>query len=305
MQYQFGGISVAKVHELDSGLPLGMVFPEIRGEDLKRLRGWYEGVELTDEPATSEIRLSCHSYLVRTNGTNILIDTCNGNDKERVIPFAHRLDSPYLRNLTEAGVQPEDIDVVLCTHLHCDHVGWNTRLDNGTWVPTFPNARYLFTRLDYEFFSRHQDDAVHGPAYTDSILPVVERGLAHLIETDALVTRQLGDGVWLEGAPGHSPGSCLVHAQAGGELVVFSGDCFHHPIQLVRPDVHFFADHDPVEAAQTRKRLFETHSDASTVLFPAHFRGTSGGRIRRDGDAFRFEFLPPVDAGEKLTSAGR
>jgi glyoxylase-like metal-dependent hydrolase (beta-lactamase superfamily II) len=291
MGFQSGRLTVNKIFELESALPLSMVFPQIGAADLQQLKSWYWSDELTEDPATAAIQLSCHSYLLQIGGQNILIDTCNGNDKDRVVPFAHQLHTGYLDGFRATGVDPKDVDLVMCTHLHCDHVGWNTRLENGRWVPTFPNARYLFTRPDFEFFARHEDP-VHSPAYRDSVLPVVEHGLAQIIETDHVVQKQIGDGVWLRGVPGHSPGSCVVQAQAGGELVLFSGDVFHHPLQLVRPDVHFFADEDPVMASAARSALFAEYADTAVTLFPAHFPRSSGGHIARNGSAYRYHFLP-------------
>ena len=287
-----GGITIDKVFEMQADMPIRMAFSDLSREDLAGLRRWYDSDELTDDPETALIRISVHSYVLRSGGMNILVDSCNGNDKTRSVPFAHQLNTPYLELLAAQGLRPQDINLVLCTHLHGDHVGWNTRLENGRWVPTFPNARYLFTRRDHDFYATQQHEALHREAYDDSILPVISAGLADLVDADHLVQHQIGDGVWLQPAHGHSPGSVTIHAQRGGREAVFSGDAFHHPVQLVRPSMHFFADEDPVEAAQTRARLFDLHADADTVIFPAHFPGRSAGQIRRDGSAYRFEFLP-------------
>ncbi|HUI58647.1 MAG TPA: MBL fold metallo-hydrolase [Steroidobacteraceae bacterium] len=290
MQFRAGKLTVRKIFEMEAAMPISMTFPQITSADLARMRRWFWSDQLSEDATKCALPLSTHSYLLQVKGQNVLIDTCNGNGKDRVIPFANQLNTPYLDRLRAAGAAPEDIHLVMCTHLHCDHVGWNTRLENGRWVPTFPNARYLFTRVDFEFFRTHQEP-VHAPAYQDSVLPVVEHGLAQLVETNHVALNEIGDGLWLQGMPGHSPGNCVIHARSGGELVLFSGDTFHHPVQLVRPDVHFFADEDPVMAVESRTRLMNEHADTATTVFPAHFPHTSGGRILRDGEAFRFQFI--------------
>ena len=294
MELQLGELKIQKIYEMQFGLPMSMVFPQIQAADLAALREWYWSEELSPVPESAEVRMSVHSYVLQSGGKNILIDCCNGNDKPRDIPpFANKLQTDYLKNFKATGLTPEDIDVVLCTHLHGDHVGWNTRLENGRWVPTFPNARYLFTRADYEYFGRHTNHPIHGPGYLDSVLPVMEHGLADLVDTEHVVEHEIGTGVWLQPSPGHTPGNCMVHAQRRGDLAIFSGDTFHHPIELVRPDTLCFADEDAALAGDTRKRLFAQYADSSTSFFPAHFGGVSGGHIRRHRDAYRYEFLKP------------
>ena len=286
-----GRLSVSKIHETQADMPMLMALPELDRSDLAGLRRWWRSEELTEEPQTSMIRLSVQSYVLRSGGLNILVDSCNGNDKARSVPFAHMLQTPYLALLAAEGLRPEDISVVLCTHLHGDHVGWNTRLENGRWIPTFPNARYVFTRRDYEFFSTQTTEALHREAYEDSILPIVEAGLADLVEPDHIVQREIEDGVWLEDAHGHSPGCVTVHARSGGDRAIFSGDVFHHPVQLVRPSMPFFADEDRAAATAARLKLLQAHADTDSVFFPAHFPGRSAGRVLRDREGYRYTFL--------------
>jgi glyoxylase-like metal-dependent hydrolase (beta-lactamase superfamily II) len=176
-----------------------------------------------------------------------------------------------------------------------DHVGWNTRLENGQWVPTFPNARYVFGRRDYEFFSKQTHEAHHREAYLDSIMPIVDAGLADIVESDHCVHREIEDGVWLQDATGHSAGCVVVNAQRGGMQAAFAGDVVHHPIQMVRPDTPFFADEDPALACVTRERLFNQWADSGAVVYPAHFPDEPAGRIHRVRGHFRYEFLNPRD----------
>lgn len=292
MQVQrIGHLEVHKILELEQAAPMTMAFPDIRAEDLIQLGGWYTDPYLTDQPHTAQMNLSVHSFVVRCRDRNILIDTCNGNHKNRTIAFAHMLETPYLERLAAAGFAPKDIHFVLCTHLHGDHVGWNTRLHDGRWVPTFPNARYVFTRPDVEFFGRNGEEPFHGEAYADSVRPIIEAGQAHIVEPDHRAHTELEEELWLSPAPGHSPGSCLIHARSAGVEGIFSGDLFHHPVELVRPGMAFFADHDPVLTAQTRTRVFETYAESAVRFFPAHFAEPTAGFIRRHRDAFRFQFI--------------
>src|SRR6185312_3605205 len=171
------------------------------------------------------------------------------------------------------GLRPEDIHLVMCTHLHFDHVGWNTRLQNGRWVPTFPNARYLFGKRDIEFFSAQRHEATHREAFEDSVAPILDAGRADIVDVGARVHREIGDGVWLEDASGHSPGNLCVIAECGAERAVFSGE-------------------DPSKASATRHRLLDQYADSGAVFFPAHFTGTSAGCIERQRQGgLRYRFL--------------
>lgn len=288
-----GRLTVRKVVEMESGLPLPAMFPAVNSADLATMARWWRDPGFTTEPAGSTLMLSMHSYVISLDGANVLIDACNGNCKQRSLPFINMLDTPYMANLEAAGVSPEEIDLVLCTHLHFDHVGWNTRFENGRWVPTFPNARYVFGKRDYEHWASQHEDALHHEAFMDSVLPVVEAGLAEIIdvESETPVFQAIGDGIWLEPAFGHSPGCCVIHAQAGGAKALFWGDVIHHPIQLVRPELPLMFDHDPALAATVRQTLLNRVADTDTMCFPAHFRGNSAGHVRRDGSRFRYDFV--------------
>ena len=289
---QLGQLRVERVVESDAIIPMPMALPQIGAADLAALREWFWDDALHPDPAQAGLKISVHSYVLRVDGRNILIDTCVGNDKKRCVPFADNLQLPYLANLAAVGLVPEDIHVVLCTHLHGDHVGWNTRLANGRWVPTFPNARYLFGRRDVAQFSQPKEGDWHHEAYADSVAPVIDAGLAQLVDGSERVHLEIGDGVWLEDASGHSPGNYCIHARRGGQHAIFSGDCFHHPVQVARPDVAFFADEDPPAASATRTRLLRGHADRDVVFFPGHFTGRTAGRVRTRADGrMWFEFL--------------
>jgi glyoxylase-like metal-dependent hydrolase (beta-lactamase superfamily II) len=223
--------------------------------------------------------LSFHSYLVRTPRHTVLIDSCVGNDKDRggFAPF-HRLQTPWLERLERAGVAPDQVDFVLCTHMHSDHIGWNTRLLNGRWVPTFPRAKYLFARREYErslAAYRAADSDFRAPAYADSVLPVVESGQALIVEDD----HALDDSMQLEAAEGHTPGNVVIRLRSLGESAVFSGDVMHHPIQVRHPQWSAAFCEDPVLSAVTRRAFVEQHADTGTWILAAHFPDPTAGRI--------------------------
>ena len=287
-----GRLSVSRVYEGDAVIPLAVALPSITDEDLARLKNWYWDADLADTAGRAGMRISVHSYVLRVDGRNMLVDTCCGNDKQRSLAAVSHLQSSYLENLERSGLRPEDIHLVMCTHLHFDHVGWNTRLKDGRWVPTFPNARYLFGRKDLEFFSTQRHEATHREAFEDSVAPILDAGKADIVDIGARVHREIGDGVWLEDASGHSPGNLCIIAECGAERAIFSGDCFHHPIQIARPDAAFFADENAAKASVTRQRLLDRYADSGAVFFPAHFTGTSAGLIERQmqGD-LRYRFL--------------
>ena len=293
---QLGRLRISKVLEMDAGgPPMSMALPDLKGADLERLATWCSLPDLTSDPNTTPLSLSMHSFVIQVDGQNILVDACNGNDKQRCVPPVNDLKTPYLENLAAAGFRPEDIHLVMCTHLHFDHVGWNTRLENGRWVPTFPNARYIFGKRDYDHWSTQEieEEFVHRQAYEDSVLPIVQAGRADIIDVDnpVAVHREIGEGVWMEPAFGHSPGCVLIKAQSAGAPSVFWGDVIHHPVQMIRPELSMPFDYDPAAAVRVRQQLLADIADSDTMCFPAHFRGTSAGHVHRDGNAYRYQFV--------------
>jgi glyoxylase-like metal-dependent hydrolase (beta-lactamase superfamily II) len=294
--YSLGSITIHKVTEFAHlPTPLAASLPGVTAQDLIAARAWLQDPFLGEDLAAAQLALSMHSFVVQSGGRNILIDTCLGNHKPRQpLDFAANLDRPdYLDNLARAGLRPEDIDYVLCTHLHFDHIGWNTRLQDGHWVPTFPNARYLFSREDYEDLLVNREAVpLFGRAFEDSVLPVVAAGQAEFVDDGHALDLELGRGVWFERAPGHSAGNCVIHARCGDARAVFCGDVIHHPLQVMRPELCVVpGDAEPELAARTRRRLIEACADTDTVLMPAHFLDPTAGRVASTQDGFRYNYV--------------
>ncbi len=288
---RIGDVQVSRVVDMEGGFAQPVfLFPDANAEAMAAQRSWLEPGFL--DPANGELIMSFHAFVLKTPRHTILVDACIGNDKERPNREGwHRRDGPFLANLLAAGVRPEDVDFVLCTHMHADHVGWNTRLVDGRWVPTFPNARYIFARTEYEHWQRvikkSDGETVNHGSFADSVLPVVEAGKAVMVDTD----HQIEDGIWLEPAPGHTPGNVVINiAGTGGARAVLAGDVMHHPVQLAHPDWSSRFCGDPGQSHRSRRALIERHADTPTVVLTAHFAAPTAGTIVSAGDAFRFSF---------------
>lgn len=249
---------------------------------------------------------SLHSWLVVTPRHTILIDTATGNDKPRpYAPVLDRLHEPYLERLAEAGVHPEDVDYVLLTHLHADHVGWNTHLAGGRWVPTFPNARYVFSGVERAYNEALADGrapsgtgkpgAALGPAirtpspgvYDDSVRPVIEAGLADLIDIDG---GEFLDGLSFLPTPGHSIDHASIRLVSQGREALFAGDVLHHPLQVHAPSLNSCFCEFPEAALRSRRRALEHAAERDATVFTTHFAETSAGRVSRAGDRFTWSF---------------
>ncbi|WP_040608915.1 MBL fold metallo-hydrolase [Pseudooceanicola batsensis] len=284
----FGAARIDKITDLDPFvLPATLLLP---GRDLSELQG--EAALLCPHHVDFDagtLLISVHSFLLRVNGLNVLIDTCVGECKPRPrrADWDNRRATGYLERLAKAGVRPEDVDIVMCTHLHADHVGWNTRLEDGRWRPTFPNARYVMGLHELEHWQAEEaaaPGAHNHAAFADSVLPIVEAGLAETV-TDGF---SLSQGMDIIPLHGHSPGQIGLVLEGGGNgRAVFCGDAIHSPVQVFRPDWSSGFCHDPAQAAKTRKDLLERAAEEDLLLLPAHTRSAYGFRIRRDGNGHR------------------
>lgn len=278
--WQIGDVSVTKVTEMEKFWPFSALLPG--GEDLADSHPWLKPDFLSDD---GRMILSIHALVVRSEGMTIVVDTCCGNSKERPgAPAFDNLDTEFLARMSDAGVHPDEVDVVVCTHLHVDHVGWNTTLVDGAWVPTFPNARYLFVQAEYEFW--RAEPQKYGPVFEDSVAPIMDAGLADIVGSDHRITGE----VRLESTPGHTPGHASVVIESGGSTAVITGDMTHHPVQFAHPELASSADWDQAMSTATRHEAYGRWADGRLVI-GTHFGGRTAGVLTSQGDAYRFD--PP------------
>ena len=243
------------------------------------------------DAASGKVISSIHGWLVKLSGKTILIDTCSGNGKARALPLLkrfHMLEFPFLDNLAAEGVLPENVDVVICTHLHVDHVGWNTRAQDGRWVPTFPNARYVFGKAEFEHWTQGDGPRLfpeNVAVIEDSVLPVAEAGLVDFVAPGD----EILPGLTVEAAPGHTATQLAVkYAGADGGFIC-SADVLHQPIQIYKPELNSCFCEDQDAARATRRRALEFCANTGALLLPMHFGPPHAGFVRRDGAGFRFE----------------
>lgn len=285
VRFKIGQTVATRVEEIiDRSFDFRLFFPLSTDEDIARNLDWMAPGHY--DPTTGRLLLSMHSWLIDTGRTKILVDGCIGNDKERPgRPDWCNLDTPFLERLASAGARPEDIDFVLCTHLHADHVGWNTRLIGGRWVPTFPNARYVFARKEFDYWQAQfasDSNGHHLAGYRDSVLPIVEAGQTLIIDDYA----EIADCLVIAPAPGHTPGHVAIWLESGDESAVFTGDIIHHPVQLRMPVWSCFGCKDQLEASVTRRKVLEECVERDAALLPAHFMAPFGGHIKRAGAGY-------------------
>jgi glyoxylase-like metal-dependent hydrolase (beta-lactamase superfamily II) len=295
---RIGEITIDRIIEQEGAfLPALDVLPALTPALLEENRHWLEPTALD---ATGNLRLCVQSFIVRTPHHTVLIDSCIGNDKPRPARpnWNMKSDDRFMRGLSAVGLGVSDIDFVMCTHLHVDHVGWNTRLQDGRWVPTFPNARYVFTQTEYAYWEQ-QHALAPVPVFADSVLPVMQAGRAELVGSE----HALGDHVRLLPTPGHTPGHVSVMLRGGAPgagkfgtdtpAAVVSGDLIHSPLQARYPELSTRFDVDMAAAAVTRRAFLERFCDTETVCCMTHFPSPSVGRLTRWGGGFRCEALEP------------
>ena len=278
-----GDIEIFSVVEMDLFMPPTGLIPDATEDALARHREWL-APDYLDE--NGSLIVTIRTYVVRTERHTILVDTGFGNDKTAGIPPTGQRRGDFLENLRAAGVSPDAVDMVVCTHLHIDHVGWNTRLEQGRWVPTFSKARYLFGRQDWEYFSANQAAVGAGRDVIDeSVRPIVEAGLVDLIDG----THAIEDGVIIEPMRGHTPGQVSLRLTSNGKEALMTGDLMHHPVQCAEPDWNSVACADAELARTARRRFLERYADSDVLILTAHFAAPTGGRIVTAGDAWRFQ----------------
>lgn len=269
LRWQIGDVRISRIVEIEGASPGTFFFKEATPEKLLQ-HAWLKPHFLTDD---GRLIASIHAFVIESAGRRIVVDTCVGNDKPRDVKAWNMRKGRFLEDMAEAGFPRESIDTVLCTHLHVDHVGWNTLLKDGKWMPTFPNARYLIGRKEWDYWKNEQggDKVVRD----DSVRPILEAGLADLVESDHRITPE----VFLEPTPGHTPGHCSVRIRSNGLDAVITGDLMHHPVQCAEPSWASNFDVDPEAARATRKTFLERYKDGKTLVLGAHFAAPTAVKI--------------------------
>jgi glyoxylase-like metal-dependent hydrolase (beta-lactamase superfamily II) len=282
--WQIGDVKISCVVEFKSAVPYdpehGMIIgatPEVLAQ-IPWLKPKYVSRE-------GHLLMAVQAVLVEAPGLKLLVDTCVGNDKPRRMTRNIGLKTGFLQRLESAGWSRNDVTTVVCTHLHIDHIGWNTTLEDGHWVPTFPRARYLMARKEYEFWAQEEEDDEQVVAMGDSIQPLFDAGLVQLVEPDHVLSPE----VRLLPSPGHTPGHVCVAIESQGQRAIVTGDMMHHPCQIARPELlaRFDSDHDA--ALATRRRLLAEWVDQPVLVVGTHFVAPAGGFVRSDGGGYRFE----------------
>ena len=281
LSWQVGEVKVTRVLELEATGGTRFLLPQATREAVREI-GWLSP-HFADEEG--RLRLSIHALVVETPGRRIIVDTCLGNDKERDIPTWSRLQTSFLSDLAAAGYPRESIDTVLCTHLHVDHVGWNTMRVDGRWVATFPNARYLMGRAEYDYWRSEEAGAedLARSHFHDSVEPVWDAGLVDLVETDHRICPEVS----LEPTLGHTPGHVSVRIRSQGQEALITGDFIHHPCQLAHPEWAPPVDFDPAASTATRERMFASLAGTDVLVIGTHFTAPTAGRVVADGSVWR------------------
>ena len=276
LRWQVGAVRITRVQELEAP-GMRFIVPQATLDNLAGIP-WLTPFLAPNGDAMGSV----HALVLEVAEQRIVVDTSVGNNKERRIPSWNKRQGPFLTQMTEAGYPPESIDTVICTHLHTDHVGWNTRWVEGRWVPTFPRARYLVARSEWEHWSQSEEHWTQ-IVMADSVRPIFEAGLVDLVEVQHVVH----ETIRFEPTPGHTPGHVSVHIASEGDEAVITGDLVHHPCQFACPEWGSSADTDPVQADRTRKAFMARYADTPTLIIGTHFAGPTAGRLVRDGEAYR------------------
>jgi glyoxylase-like metal-dependent hydrolase (beta-lactamase superfamily II) len=277
--WTIGEVRVTEIVELTTTSAAHWLLPDATADRVAEI-DWMVPHYATPE---GKVHMTIRALVIESDGRRIVVDTCLGNDKQRPVEAWNMLSGPFLQDLTAAGFPPYTIDTVLCTHLHVDHVGWNTQLVDGEWVPTFSNARYLFAETEWDHW-RREDSGMDVVLRADSIQPVIDAGLVDLIETDAKLTPEVS----LRPTPGHTPGHVSVVIESEGERGVITGDLSHMVCQATHPEWGSAFDVDPARAEATRRSFFAEHAETDVLVLGTHWEPCAG-RVRSHGEVWRVE----------------
>jgi len=298
LHWSIGDVTITRVVESVAHIPARGLLPSSSDDVLASHASWLRPHFVDDE---GNLVLSIHAFAISAGDRKIIVDTCIGNDRQ--IPGMEALNrqSPFLAELADAGFAHEEVDTVICTHLHFDHVGWNTMLVDGAWVPTFPNARYLLAKDEWEHWdmpsSREGGTSHYAATIDDAVRPVVDAGLADFVPSDHRVT----DQIRLESTPGHTPGHVAVHVESRGAHALITGDLAHHPVQFAEPEWFADPDTDREQSSATRRRLLAEHAGTDVLVIGTHFAPPCAGHLVADDNdgtrkRYRFEAVATQDA---------
>lgn len=289
--WQIGDVTVTRIVELEATGGSRFILPDATPEAVREIP-WLQPHFANAE---GKLIMSVHALIIEAGDRCIMVDTCIGNDKERANPAWNKLQLPFLEDLNSAGFDRLNVDTVLCTHLHVDHVGWNTMLVDGQWVPTFPNAKYLMAKQEFDYW-QGEEVGEYGDIMGDSVMPVFDAGLVELVD----LNHRICDEIYLKPTLGHTPGHVSVCIESKGQSAIITGDCIHHPCQMHRNDWVSSADFDTTAAMATRTSLFESIADTECLVIGTHFATPTAGFLKRDGDAYWLN----TDIGEKFQAPG-
>lgn len=284
LKWMIGEVEVFQIVELEAGELIQSIIKNATPENIRDINWLYP--HFADE--AGNLKALVQGFLIKSDNNNILIDTCNGNDKARIdVPEWANLRTDFLKKLGDIGVTATNVNLVACTHLHMDHVGWNTKFEGGVWVPTFPNAKYLFSREEYKYWIQKPDKEIADDkaAFDDSVTPVVKAGLAELVDVDHKIGRHLS----FIPTVGHTPSHVSVLIESQNQRAIISGDFLHHPCQIAYPQWTTDADTLPDKAIVTRQRILDQIAGTDTLLIGSHFANPVAGRVVRLNDSFIFE----------------
>lgn len=280
--WQIGDVRVTKIVELEMAGGTRFLLPQATREAALQIP-WLAPHFMNED---GRLIMSIHALVIETPTRRMIVDTCLGNDKQgRGVPGWNNLSGPFLRDLAAAGFPRESIDTVMCTHLHVDHVGWNTMKVDGKWVPTFPNARYLIGRTEFEHWRDQESQPDQKVIFGDSVQPVFDAGLVDLVNTD----HQISPEVSFVPTLGHTPGHVSVRISSKGKEALITGDFVHHPCQMAHPEWAAAVDFDSTASTATRRRMFGVLAETPVLVIGTHFAGPTAGHIVRDGDVFRLK----------------
>lgn len=280
MKWLIGAITVTNLVELYSSSIGRYILPDATEAELDKI-SWLRPFRT----GSGAMQMAFQSLIIETEDQTIIVDTCIGNNKARGYPRWNLLKTNFLEDLAALRFGPDRVDTVLCTHMHVDHVGWNTYLDDGHWRATFANAKYLYAKDEWAHWKETGDDDT-GPVFEDSVKPIFDLGLAELVDSN----HRVGHGVQLVPTPGHTPGHVSVRIESRGEIGFITGDIFHHPCQIAKPEWSATADVDQEKALETRHRCLADWVDQPYLIIGTHFAGPIAGRIVQDGNTYRLDY---------------